>query len=88
MASHVPPATIHDVVDVPIDQILPASPPRKLKKRLDRRIEKDRSQLHRKTFQFAFLALNLWLGTKFFWVRQFEAGNLAENLRRPAGVEG
>jgi polyferredoxin len=89
MASHVPPATIHDVVDVPIDQILPASSPRKLKKRLDRRIEKDRSQLHRKTVQFAFLALNLWLGTKFFfWARQFEAGNLAENLRRPAGVEG
>ncbi|HEY2121077.1 MAG TPA: 4Fe-4S binding protein [Candidatus Acidoferrum sp.] len=89
MASHISPTAIHDLVDVPIDQILPASTRRKLKKKLDLRIEKDRSQLYRKTFQFTFLALNLWLGAKFFfWVRQFETGNLAENLRRPAGVEG
>ena len=41
------------------------------KKKLIRRSDVDRSQLYRRNFQGAFLLLNLWLGTKFyFWVRQ------------------
>jgi len=59
------------------------------KKKLIRRDDVDRSQLYRRSFQGAFLLLNLWLGAKFyFWVRQFEEGVLDANLRRPAGVEG
>ena len=54
-----------------------------------RRLEVDRTQLYRRGFQLAFLALNLWLGAKFyFWVRQFETGVMSEALKRPAGVEG
>ena len=70
---------------------LPArkSVPAKAKKKLIRRTEIDRSQLYRRTFQGAFLLLNLWLGTRFyFWVRQFETGNLQASLQRPAGIEG
>jgi polyferredoxin len=49
----------------------------------------DRSQLYRRSFQAAFLVLNLWLGAKFyFWVRQFEDGVIDVSLKRPAGVEG
>jgi polyferredoxin len=63
--------------------------PAKVRKKLIRRSETDRSQLYRRSFQGAFLLLNLWLGAKFyFWVRQYEAGFLDANLRRPAGVEG
>ena len=65
------------------------SVPAKAKKKLIRRTEIDRSQLYRRTFQGAFLLLNLWLGTRFyFWVRQFETGNLQASLQRPAGIEG
>jgi polyferredoxin len=63
--------------------------PVKAKKKLIRRTDVDRSQLYRRSFQGAFLLLNLWLGTKFyFWVRQFEAGTVDANLHRPPGVEG
>jgi hypothetical protein len=59
------------------------------KKKLIRRMGADHSQLYRRSFQVAFLVLNLVLGTKFyFWVRQFEAGVIDANLRRPPGVEG
>ena len=59
------------------------------KKKLIRRSDVDRSQLYRRNFQGAFLLLNLWLGTKFyFWVRQYEIGVINTNFRRPAGVEG
>src|ERR1700739_1320915 len=61
----------------------------KPKKKLIRRTEVDRSQLYRRSFQGAFLLLNLILGTKFyFWVRQFETGVANANLQRPPGVEG
>ena len=67
----------------------PKSAPAKAKKKLIRRTEIDGSQLYRRTFQGVFLLLNLWLGTKFyFWVRQFETGNLQASLQRPAGIEG
>ncbi|HTR26242.1 MAG TPA: 4Fe-4S binding protein [Terriglobales bacterium] len=65
------------------------TPARKPKKKLIRRTDHDHSQLARRTFQAAFLALNLWLGTIFyFWVRQFEPGGAPTSLHRPAGVEG
>jgi len=64
-------------------------PAAKPKKKLIRRTDVDRSQLYRRSFQGAFLVLNLWLGTKFyFWVRQFEAGTVDTELHRPPGVEG
>jgi len=61
----------------------------KLKKKTQRRADADRSQVYRRSFQGAFLLLNLWLGAKFyFWVRQLEDGLINMNLRRPPGVEG
>jgi len=61
----------------------------KPRKKLLRRADVDRSQWYRRSFQGAFLLLNLWLGTKFyFWVRQFENGVIDANLHRPPGVEG
>ena len=65
------------------------APSRTPKKKLIRRLENDHSQLYRRSFQVAFLLLNLWLGAKFyFWVRQFEDGRFTGSLARPAGVEG
>jgi polyferredoxin len=59
------------------------------KKKLIRRTDVERSQLYRRSFQGAFLLLNLALGVKFyFWVRQFEVGVVDSYLTRPAGVEG
>jgi polyferredoxin len=61
----------------------------KAKKKLVKRSEVDRSQLYRRSFQGAFLVLNLWLGGKFyFWVCHLEAGMVVSNLHRPPGVEG
>src|SRR5690349_7249844 len=67
----------------------PEPSPRQVpRKKLLRRVLRDRSQRYRRTFQFAFLLLNLWLGGQFyFWVRQFETGSAA-SISRPAGVEG
>lgn len=59
------------------------------RKKLVRRVEPDRSQLFRRSFQIAFLLLNLWIGGAFyFWVRGFEMGTHDRNSLRPAGVEG
>lgn len=61
----------------------------KLRKKLVRRVEPDRSQILRRSFQLAFLILNLWIGFRFyFWVRAFESGSYHSALNRPAGVEG
>ena len=58
------------------------------KKKLIRRTARDYSQALRRTYQFAFLLMNVWLGGVFYlWVRQFELGS-ATHLSRPAGVEG
>jgi len=59
------------------------------KKKPIRRTDVDRSQLYRRSFQGAFLLLNLTLGAKFYlWVRQFESGVVDVGIHRPAGVEG
>jgi polyferredoxin len=79
---------IESALPLPTDPIK-SSPAQKPKKKLIRRTEVDRSQLYRRSFQGAFLVLNLWLGAKFyFWVRQFEIGLIDTNLHRPPGVEG
>jgi hypothetical protein len=41
-----------------------AVPPR-VKKKLIRRVEKDRSAIYRRSFPGGFLLLNLWIGTQF-----------------------
>lgn len=59
------------------------------RKKLARRALPDHSQALRRGFQFAFLALNVWLGAKFyFWVRALESGAHTREMIRPAGVEG
>ncbi len=61
----------------------------KTKKKLTRRTDRDYSQTLRRSFQFAFLLLNLYLGTVFyFWVRQFETASASPAISRPPGVEG
>lgn len=59
------------------------------KKKLVRRLRQDRSQQIRHTVQWAFVALNAWLGVQFYlWVRSFEGGGQGLSVPRPAGVEG
>ncbi len=54
-----------------------------------RRLSADRSQLTRRIVQSTFLALNLWIGFRFYaWVRFFESGGLTKYVERPAGVDG
>src|SRR3954466_13824785 len=66
-----------------------AAHPMRTKKKLVRRIGSDYSQRLRRSFQFAFLLLNLYLGATFyFWVRQFEKANDSGSISRPPGVEG
>lgn len=59
------------------------------KKKLVRRATPDGSQRTRQIVQFAFAALNCWLGVQFcLWVRYFERGGQGLYLPRPAGAEG
>ncbi|MGD0579939.1 MAG: 4Fe-4S binding protein [Bryobacteraceae bacterium] len=53
-----------------------------------RRTHHDGSPAFRRTVQFLFLGLNLWIGVEFYlFVRQFETAGAA-HFSRPAGVEG
>lgn len=64
-------------------------PSAKAEKKLIRRTDHDYSQITRRTFQGAFLLLNVWIGGIFyFWVRQYEPGGAPTSWQRPAGVEG
>src|ERR1700690_1461265 len=84
MATQVP---IHGEIQSELAASLLATPA-KLKKKLVRRTDRDPSQIMRRSFQAAFLLLNVWIGGIFyFWVRQFETGG-ASSWQRPAGVEG
>jgi polyferredoxin len=59
------------------------------KKKLARRTAPERSQQIRHVAQWAFVALNAWLGVQFYlWVRYFERGGHGLYVPRPAGVEG
>jgi len=67
----------------------PKVPQNKPKKKLVRRTGRDYSQTLRRSFQFAFLLLNVYLGGMFYlWVRQFESGSQSTAFARPAGVDG
>lgn len=53
------------------------------------RRQRDHSQLVRRSFQAAFLLLNLWIGTRFYlFVRHWETGGAGLAVPRPPGVEG
>ena len=59
------------------------------RKKLGARAVRERSQSLRRTFQFAFLLLNLWIGAQFYlFVRYYESGGRSFRAGRPAGVEG
>ena len=61
----------------------------RLRRKLIRRARPDHSQAFRRSFQLAFLLLNIWIGAVFFfWVRAFETGTHDRAGLRPAGVEG
>src|SRR5579872_1580430 len=61
----------------------------KAKKKLVRRTDRDYSQTLRRTFQFVFLAWNVYLGVLFYlWVRHYETGLQTPAVSRPPGVEG
>ena len=61
----------------------------KQKKVLVRRMSRDRSQQVRRAVQFAFLALNAWIGVRFIlWVRFYESQGSSLYVARPAGVDG
>jgi polyferredoxin len=65
------------------------SSPAKPKKKLVRRLDVDRSQRIRRIVQFAFIALNIYLGVQFYvWVRFFETSGASRYAARPAGIEG
>jgi polyferredoxin len=54
-----------------------------------KRAARDRSQTLRRAFQLAFLALNVWIGVRFYlFVRYYETGGRSAWASRPPGVEG
>lgn len=62
---------------------------REKKRKLIRRAAPDRSQRIRHWVQWAFLALNIWIGAQFYlWVRYMERGGQGLYVSRPPGVEG
>jgi len=82
-----PPEIVSALLQRPVRQA--ARPVVKPKKKLVRRTDRDDSQAVRRSFQGAFLLLNVWIGAEFYlWVRQFEPGGALTSLSRPAGVEG
>ena len=65
------------------------SVPAPQKKKLLRRVAPDRSQIIRRTVQYAFLVLNLWIGFEFYgFVRYYETAGATLRYSRPPGVEG
>lgn len=62
---------------------------RTARKKLTRRVSREYSQPLRRSFQIAFLLLNVWIGEEFYlWVRSMETASSAPGMTRPAGVEG
>jgi polyferredoxin len=82
--------TPNDSVQIANPEVIqqPPAKPRWPKKKLIRRAGRDHSQLLRRLYQAAFLALNVWIGGAFyFWVRGIETGTPV-SAAPPAGVEG
>ena len=68
---------------------LAAAPAVRARKKLLKRSGPDRSQALRRSFQLAFLALNVWIGSGFYlFVRYYETGGRSPAASRPPGVEG
>jgi polyferredoxin len=80
-----------DFVAEPPLTFTPQPPPAasaKPRKKLVRRLQRDYSQALRRSYQFAFLLLNVWIGGLFYiWVRHMETGR-ESMVSRPPGVEG
>src|SRR3954471_21744195 len=58
-------------------------------KKFVRRPGSDDSQKIRRTVQWLFVALNIWLGIQFLlWVDYYERGGKGLSVPRPAGAEG
>lgn len=61
----------------------------KSRKKFVRRSGFDNSQRIRRTAQWLFVALNVWMAIQFLlWVRYYERGGNGLNVARPAGAEG
>jgi polyferredoxin len=89
MGIEIHPGNVTTVPPAAIDPCQPQAAPRRLKKKLVRRHAREHSQQIRRSFQVAFLLLNVWLGGQFYlWVRQFEVAGSPMSITRPAGVEG
>jgi polyferredoxin len=72
-----------------LDMSTARAKPVKTKKKLVRRTDRDYSQLVRRSYQAAFLLLNVWLGAIFYlWVRGLETGTLYTVADPPPGIEG
>jgi len=67
-----------------------AAPPKTSRgKKIVHRAGPDYSQRLRRTFQLAFLALNIWIAVEFYWwVCYYETGGRSLWASRPPGVEG
>ena len=86
----------HEIIPAPPDAVvanlrLPFSKgsAAKPKQKLIRRTDRDYTQGLRRSYQFAFLLMNVWLGGQFYlWVRHYETAGASAYVARPAGVEG
>ncbi len=84
-----------DVCSVPkgkFEMLMETTPPirnRGEKKKLVRRSALNHSQTIRRSVQWLFAALNVWLGVQFIlWLRFCERGGTGLSVSRPAGAEG
>jgi polyferredoxin len=82
------PAILYRAADPRRDAPASPSPAIAARKSFTRR-GPDRTPLVRRTFQAAFVLLNLWIGARFyFFVRHYETGGQTVLVPRPPGVEG
>jgi len=82
------PALFYRAADLKRDAPAPPAPAQSARKSFTRR-GPDRTPFIRKTFQAAFILLNLWIGARFyFFVRYYETGGQTAFVGRPPGVEG
>jgi polyferredoxin len=82
------PAILYRPADLGGKAPVSPSPAVSVKKSFTRR-GPDRAPFIRRTFQAAFVLLNLWIGARFyFFVRYYESGGQTMFIGRPPGVEG
>ena len=81
------PAVITDVLHSDAQRRAAVAAGKGTRKRLIRRAAPDRSQKIRHWVQWAFFALNVWIGAQFYlWVRYFVQHGHTLYVSRPAGV--